>query len=427
MYRRLLLLVIVYIFIIGGLVSFNGNLILLAVPIIIYIGMGILFAPQPAELDIQRIVEPERVWPGMPFTVDLTVKNLGDSACPISLHDTIGDGLEIVTGETHRLAWLAPAASLSLNYTVRGMRGIFTFDRLVATCLGDDALFENEKSFSVRGQVFILPQVPPIRRINLRAWQTKIYAGNHPSRVSGSGTDFYSVRNYQPGDSLRHINWRIAARNPDYLYSNEFERERVTEIWLILDGRERSNLLTEHTGLFEHIILSGAGLAQAMLKEGNRVGLLIYGGYLRWTFPGYGKIQFEKMLRSLAQARTGDLFIFSDLENLPTRAFPLSSQLILISPMQPEDIPILLKLRGRGYAITIVSPDPIQFEFTRLSREKGGQAGLRMAKIERQYHILRLQNAGIRVVNWDVAIPFERLVQLDLIHPLRTAFPIRLL
>lgn len=425
MHRKFLLLIIVYLFILSGLILFQGNLLLLAVPIIIYISLGIIAGPHVVKLEIKRVVEPERVLPGTPISVRLTVKNIASKACTISLHDFTGEGLEIVSGDPQLLALISPGTAVDLNYTVRGMRGIYTFNHLVVTSLGDDALFEDETSFAVRGQVFILPHVPPIRRMNLRTWQTKVYAGNIPARVAGSGTDFFSVRNYQPGDSLRHINWRNSARNPDTLYTNEFERERVTEIWLILDGRERSNLKLVGDELFEHVILSGAGLAQALLKEGNRVGLLIYGGYLRWTFPGYGKVQLEKMLRSLAQARTGDLFIFSDLENLPTRAFPFSSLLILISPLHAEDVPILLNLRGRGYTILVVSPDPVKFEYSRLAREKGGLAGLRIAKIERQYHLARLQNAGIRVVNWDVSVPFERTVQAALIHPLRTAHPVR--
>jgi uncharacterized protein (DUF58 family) len=320
---------------------------------------------------------------------------------------------------------LAPDQTTELNYDVKGGRGIYLFDHLKVTNFGKDGLFELEKFIPTPGQMFVLPHIPQLRRVNIRTRQTKVYAGNIPSRVSGYGTDFYGVRDYQPGDPLRYINWRISARYPELLFSNEFERERVTDIWLILDGRQRSNLRSDDTELFEHIVLSGAGLAQALIKEGNRVGLLVYGGYLRWTYPGYGKIQRERMLRAFAQAKPGDLFIFSDLENLPTRAFPISSQLILISPLHAEDIPILLKLRARGYAILIISPDPVWFEESRLSLEEGGISGLRIARVERQLHLRRLLNAGIRVINWDVSIPFERAVQIPLRIALRTSQPMR--
>jgi len=343
----------------------------------------------------------------------------------VALEDRAHDRLEAVSGNSQLLAFLSPGQTTELNYDVKGSRGIYLFDYLKVTTFGNDGISEFEKYLSTQGQLFVLPPIPQLKRVSIRTRQTKVYTGNIPSRVSGFGTDFFGVRDYQPGDPLRYINWRISARYHDSLFSNEFERERVTDTWIILDGRQRSNVRSGESELFEKIVLSGAGLAQALIKEGNRVGLLVYGGYLRWTFPGYGKIQRERVLRALAQATPGDLFIFSDFENLPTRAFPISSQLIFISPLHSEDIPILLKLRARGYAILILSPDAVQFEKRLLSLEDGGISGLRIANIERQLYLKKLQNAGIRVINWDTSIPFERAVQTPLRTALRIPQPVR--
>jgi uncharacterized protein (DUF58 family) len=425
MSRKLLILAIIYGFIFGGLVGLKGEILLLALPFVIYLAVGLFDSPAEPELQIDRVIEPERALPGMAVEIRVTIKNSGLRNCIVTLQDRAHERLEVISGDSRLLASLAPGQTTELEYIVKGGRGIYLFDHLKVTNLGKDGLFELEKSISTPGQMFVLPHIPQLKHVSIRIRQTKVYSGNIPSRVSGFGTDFYGVREYQPGDSLRYINWRISARYPDSLFSNEFERERVMDTWLILDGRQRSNLRSGDSELFEHIVLSGAGLAQALIKEGNRVGLLVYGGYLRWTFPGYGKIQRERILRTLAQATPGDLFIFSDFENLPTRAFPISSQLVFISPLHAEDISILLKLRARGYAILIISPDPVLFEKGRLTLEDGGNSGLRIASVERQLYLRKLQNAGIRVINWDVSIPFERAVQTPLRIANRTSLPVR--
>ena len=57
---------------------------------------------------------------------------------------------------------------------------------------------------------------------------------------------FWGVREYQMGDSLRHINWKIAARRmiaarqAQELFTNEFEQERIADVGLILDARDQT-------------------------------------------------------------------------------------------------------------------------------------------------------------------------------------------
>ena len=144
-----------------------------------------------------------------------------------------------------------------------------------------------------------------------------------------------------------------------------------------------------------------------VLRQGNRVGLLIYGHAIEWTFPGYGKIQREKVLRALAQARTGDRAALASLADIPTRLFPARSQIILISPLQPGDAMPILHMRAHGYEVLVISPDPVAFE----ANVFGPRAALavRIARIERQALLQRLYLAGVRVVNWNVETPLARM------------------
>jgi uncharacterized protein (DUF58 family) len=231
-----------------------------------------------------------------------------------------------------------------------------------------------------------------------------VYSGFIPAREGGPGVEFFGVREYQQGDPLRWINWRASARHHQSVFINEFEQERCADVNIILDTRRRSEFLSDMgESLFEHSVGAAATLSDTFLKDGNRVGLLMFGTQLDWTVPGYGKIQRERILRSLARATPGESLIFQKLENIPVRFLPAYSQLVLISPLHKDDVSILIHLRVRGYALLVISPDPIAFEMKHASKLDATMlVAARLARLERLLAILKLRQAGIQVLNWDV-------------------------
>ena len=58
---------------------------------------------------------------------------------------------------------------------------------------------------------------------------------------------------------------------------------------IVVDGRLRTNEFARGHSLFDHSVQAAASLADALLSQGNRVGLLLYSTYLGWTLPGYGQ------------------------------------------------------------------------------------------------------------------------------------------
>ncbi len=268
-----------------------------------------------------------------------------------------------------------------------------------------------------KGRLFVLPPVTRLRHIAIRPRRTRVYAGTIPARAGGPGTEFFGVREYQPGDPPHSINWRASARSIELLYSNEYQQERVADVGIMVDGRLRTNEFAGGHSLFEHSVQAAASIADALLNQGNRVGLLLYSAYLGWTLPGYGRIQRERILHALANARTGDSQVFSDLENIPTRLFPPESQIIFVSPLIEDDLKPLIQLRAQGYDVLVVSPNPVKFELSYLGRSNPNVdlAG-RVLHLERVLLLQRLQRANIQVLDWDVQEPFDLLVKRKLSH-----------
>ena len=138
----------------------------------------------------------------------------------------------------------------------------------------------------------------------------------------------------------------------------------------------------------------------------------MYSAYLGWSLPGYGKIQRERILHALANAKTGDSQVFSDLEHMPTRLFPPESQIVFVSPLTDDDLKPLIQLRAQGYDVLVVSPNPVKFELSYLpsANENVGLAG-RVIQMERLILLQKLQRANIHVLDWDVTEPFDSLIK----------------
>jgi uncharacterized protein (DUF58 family) len=319
--------------------------------------------------------------------------------------------MQLVKGVPSTVVSLQKDGSFSFEYTVTAERGTYEFRDVVVYATDYFGLVSRHQRFTVTKNLTILPDFERIRSLPIRPLRTRGFAGSIPSRLAGSGTAFYGVREYQPGDPRQWLNWRLSARNPDKLYSNEFEQERIADVGIILDARKRTNVTVGNVSIFEYGIQATASLSEMFLGEGNRVALLIYGRGLERTYPGYGKFQRENILRALAYAKIGDSMVFDSFDYLPTRFFPAKSQIVLISPLCGDDPKVLSRIRARGYSILVVSPDPITFEESRMQESEALEIGARIARTQRVLWIRYLQRVGIPVVDWQTNKSLDNALQ----------------
>ncbi len=403
MNRRLWLIgSLIFFLLLLGLLTFQGGIIALVIPLIVYLGMGLFFSPGQVSLTARRTLSARSVSPGTKVIVNLTVTNQGSLVEEILIEDHPLKRLEVTDGETRRFITLASGAVDELEYTVQGVRGSYPFTGVTVTVSDHLGLFNRRQFLPASAHLLVLPKVPHLRSIAIRPLRTQVYTGPIPSRQAGSGISFYKIREYQSGDPLRWINWRISARHQQTLYTTGFEQERIADVGVILDARQQSDVTVTGNSLFEYCIEAAAALAEVFLRDGHRVGLLIYGRGQEFVFPGYSKKQRERILRALARARTGENMALENLGYLPTRFFPPRSQIVMVSALLKGDLPVLTRLPALGYSLLIVSPDPVTFETQHLPDQPGLEMATRLAHIERALMLHRLQRVGIPVVDWRV-------------------------
>jgi len=398
-----------YLLVVVALATRNGALLALAIPLAVYLGAGTLFAPPSLRLHVERSLSVERARPGDPVAVVLRVVNMGERLEEVSIRDEVPAGLRCIVGEWSVLTTLDRGEAVELRYTVEGGRGFYRFSAVHVRAGERLGVAQRAAHLTARGNLFVLPRVHRMVRVAIRPRRTRVYAGFIPARRGGQGVSFYGLRGYQPGDPLRWINWRVSARLREGLVVNQFEQERVADVGIILDTRLRSEVRRPGgESLFEHAVGAAASLADRFLNDGNRVGLLMYGTQFDWTFPGYGKVQRERILQSLARAKPGESMVFEKLERLPQQLLPPNAQLVVISPLQEDDYNVLVHLRARGYTVLVLCLDAVAFELAGMdAAEETTALAARLAWMERRLLLNKLRQAGVQVADWDVSQPLD--------------------
>ena len=133
--------------------------------------------------------------------------------------------------------------------------------------------------------------------------------GDYRTLFRGTGVDVADLREYQPGDDLRHIDWNVTARI-DITHVREYVEDREVTAWLLLD--HSASMGFGPVERRKHLVLTevAATLAQLLSRGGNRVGALFFDGRVRETIPpGNGRNQvlriLARMLRRAAAGRAG--------------------------------------------------------------------------------------------------------------------------
>jgi uncharacterized protein (DUF58 family) len=405
---------IILLLLIVALITRNGDIVWMIVPFLAYLGMGILQAPRLEMLSFstKRTLEQNRMGGKVSTVVGLTVQNKALETVHLFVQETAQPGMEITEGELSQWVSLQPGESTELKYSFTAARGDFSW-KSIRTVVGDPlGLIETEMLLPDNTSVQVRPQIKKFKSIALRPQNTVHSPGSIPARLGGSGTDFFGVREYHPGDSLYTLDWRLTARHPGKFFTKEFEQEEIAEIGLILDARPKSELCIREESLFENSIGAAGSLAEMFLHQGHRVSLLVFGGRIASVFPGYDKTQLHRILSCLSQVKLEPADgVLASFDFRPIRMFPNHALMIIISPLTAADRPFFQRLRAYGYQALLVSPDPIDFVRSTLPQDNANQLAIRAASLERQFRMNGIAQLHVPVIDWQVSQPLFPLVR----------------
>ena len=392
-----------------SLLARSGLLLAAALPYLVLCLMPLFTGLPAVRLKVKRTMETEQMTEAGECVARMHVTNEGDSCPDLLIMEPLPAGLE-AKGECFFRGALPAGGAVEREYAIQGSRGFYHLSGAVVRSSDLLGFRMGEQFIPLEGALAVWPDVEPLGRIAITPRRTHAFVGDVRSRESGAGLEFFGTRPYVSGDPPRHMNWKAGARW-DSLIANLFQQDRVAEVAIVLDGRVCADVRGPSGSLFEHTVRATASLASRFLDRGNSVALLVYGSFLSWIAPGYGKRQRVRILNALARAELGDHVAFEHLENLPARVLPLHAQLVLVSPLLDRDVVPIRHLCAMGYNLLVVSPDWVSFEESLLPRDGYRDAAARVARLQRDACIAWLRRVGVRVIRWDVAMPLGNAFQ----------------
>jgi uncharacterized protein (DUF58 family) len=108
--------------------------------------------------------------------------------------------------------------------------------------------------------------------------------GDYRTLFHGVGIDFADLRDYEPGDDVRHIDWNVTARM-DSPYVRTYLEDRELTAWLLLDRSPSMGFGPTDRSKELVLIELATTFARLLTRGGNRVGAILYNNVVELTIP----------------------------------------------------------------------------------------------------------------------------------------------
>ncbi|HHH38596.1 MAG TPA: DUF58 domain-containing protein [Sedimenticola sp.] len=184
--------------------------------------------------------------------------------------------------------------------------------------------------------------------------------GNRPHRLRpGQGIEFLDHRAYQPGDSLRDIDWLASARSRT-TQVRRYRNETAADWFICLD--RSASMGSADGGKWDMGVRLGAALAYLLIHLDNRVGLILFSDRVDSLRPlGRGQRGYTALLRQLERAapdpRGGGTRIASCTAHIPRGCQLVLLSDFLVAEGLQRDLERLAAIGERVQAIQLLSRD----------------------------------------------------------------------
>jgi uncharacterized protein (DUF58 family) len=258
--------------------------------------------------DIERRMD-KRLVVGTANRITLRLHNPHDRAIKVSISDDLPDGWR---AEPEDLVLELPAFSRrELSYVVvPPKRGRFSFGDLHLKLEGRARLGASLVTVDAREEARVYPNVLGPRRYELAARLGDLTSvGFRSVRQSGGGGEFEQLREYVAGDAFRDLDWKTSAKRHRPV-TRVYEQERSQIVLLAIDAGRMMATKIGPISKLDHSINAALLLAYVALRQGDRVGLIVFGDRVRsFVAPGRGPGHYKKLLESLFSIEAEETFV----------------------------------------------------------------------------------------------------------------------
>jgi len=227
---------------------------------------------------------------------------------------------------------------------------------------------------------FLLPEaIKRISRLDLRARRVVegFLSGMHRSPYFGQSVEFLQHREYAPGDDLRHVDWKVWARQ-DRLTIKQYEEETNLRCTLVVDVSHSMQYGNGPLNKYEYACTVAACMAYLVLKQQDAIGCLTFDQGIRNQTPVRSKRNhLHSIIDSLAVSQPREKTDIYGVLQAVAEKQPQRGMIMLISDLFADPdatMKGLGLLRRRGHDVLVfhlMDDDELDFPFTGPTRFEG--------------------------------------------------------
>jgi uncharacterized protein (DUF58 family) len=235
---------------------------------------------------------------------------------------------------------------------------------------------------------FLHPEaIGRISRLDLRARHIVegFLSGIHRSPYFGQSVEFLQHRQYAPGDDLRHVDWKVWAKQDRY-YVKQFEEDTNLRATFLVDVSGSMRYGSGETDKYEYGATVAACLAYLLLRQQDVVGLVSFDEAIRVKVPqrskrGHLAAVVQALVASEPREKTE---LFSILRGT-AEAYPRRGLMVLISDLLVEREGLfkgLKLLRQKGHDVIVfhvLDDQELEFSFSGPTRFEGLEMAERLS------------------------------------------------
>ncbi len=378
----------------GALALRRPELAVAAAPFALLVVVGTRAARDP-DVSVAVAIAEERTLEGADLDVMVTV-HAHRAVDRLELLLELPRHVEVVSGGATRSLRLHEHEEQELEYTIRCTTwGVYELGRTRVRARDPFRLVTWEAQSDQTRLVKAYPSPITLRRL-IAPVETQAFAGSQVARVKGDGVEYADIRDFAPGDRVRAINWRASARRQS-LVVNERHPERNADVVLFVDSFV--DVRSGGRSVLEDAVRAAGALATHYLARRDRVGLVGFGGVLRWLQPGMGTTQRYRLVETMIETGVEPTYTWRDVNVIPARVLPPASLVLALTPLvDPRFVAALEDLRGRRFDVAVVEVDPVPL--VESGRTDVERSAYRLWLLEREVLRSRLERLGVGIATW---------------------------
>lgn len=305
------------------------------------------------QLDLFRIFEDDTT------RVDITLSNPGKRLLFLEVRDKLPRQVKVAEGGSAYDQLALPGhGTARMHYEITApMLGIYEVGPTDVRLEDPFGLFYEERSLAPSETLWVLPRREDLRKAALLSKLPLPILGEHQVNRPGDGFDFFALREYVAGDTMKMINWKASARTGKMMV-NQMERTTAAEVALFVDGRAILDIGPEGTS---PRVLSGrtvASFVDFLFKAKDTARVVIYSDHVKEIEPQPAERMIPLIMETMAELQPKGEFPFVEAVRKVLPSLRPSTPVILVSPLLDdgtiiEGASILL---ANNMILTVVTP-----------------------------------------------------------------------